>query len=78
MDPLISPKAIEEFRAAWRVEFGQELSPEQAGIEAESLVRTVHMIFLAAARIEKAAEVDSNEIRLISNQMLPTEHREPS
>ncbi len=73
MDPLISPAALEEFRTIWHEEFGVELSLEQAKIEAESLVRTVHMMFSAVARIERTAEASSGEIRLVSNQMLSNE-----
>lgn len=53
MDPLFSPKDIEEFCAIWRDEFDEELSLDRAQTEADALVRTVHFIYSTAARIEK-------------------------
>jgi len=39
---IFSDKDIEEFRAIWREEFGEELSMDRARMEAESLVSLVY------------------------------------
>lgn len=51
----LTPESIEKFRRLWQEQYGEELSPEQARHEAETLLRSVHWILMTAARLERQA-----------------------
>ena len=44
MDTIFTPADIEVFRTIWREEFDEELTPDRARAEAESLLNLVYQL----------------------------------
>lgn len=52
MDPVFTPSDVEEFRTAWREEFGEDLPREKAVVIADRFLRTIHLIVKLADRAD--------------------------
>lgn len=63
MDPLYTPSDIEEFRAIWREEFDEDLSPERAELIANRFLSAIHQIvtLIDRADAKEAAQTKFDE-----------------